>query len=208
MDYWNDIITQKSFEILKKMKSEFPFILIGGWAVYLYTKSLKSKDIDIIVEYEILEKLKKDLDIIKNERLKKYEAKIQEIDIDIYVPFFSNPGLPPQTIKKYITSIENFTIPKPEVLLILKQHAYIERKNSIKGEKDKIDIISLLKYLDLDFSLYFNLLKENKKLNYKDALIDILQQTNRVNELNINNQMMAKLRKKIALIFNNHNYNE
>jgi len=68
MEYYHDLITEKSFKILQDLKREFDFILIGGWAIFLYTKALKSKDIDIIVDYDELEKFKKEFDIVKNER--------------------------------------------------------------------------------------------------------------------------------------------
>lgn len=49
MQFYNDIITQKSFAYLQILKKKYDFILIGGWAVFLYSRSLKSKDIDIII---------------------------------------------------------------------------------------------------------------------------------------------------------------
>ena len=48
--YYQDLITEKSWQILIRLKSKIDFVLIGGWAVYLYTKGLKSKDIDIVIE--------------------------------------------------------------------------------------------------------------------------------------------------------------
>lgn len=68
--YWHGDITDKSYRALQKLKQEFDFILIGGWAVFLYTKKMKSKDIDIIVNYDELSKFKDKHKIIKNERLK------------------------------------------------------------------------------------------------------------------------------------------
>ncbi|MBU3935685.1 hypothetical protein KJ909_03355, partial [Patescibacteria group bacterium] len=73
--FYHDIITQKSWEELTKLGKTCKFVLIGGWAVYLYTKTLKSKDIDILTEYEELGNLRKIYDVAKNERLKKYEAR-------------------------------------------------------------------------------------------------------------------------------------
>jgi len=35
-ELYHDLITKKSFEILKEFKKKFNFILIGGWAVYFY----------------------------------------------------------------------------------------------------------------------------------------------------------------------------
>jgi len=53
-EFWHNLITEKSFHLLQEFKKDFDFVLIGGWAVYLYTDSLKSKDIDIIVDLETL----------------------------------------------------------------------------------------------------------------------------------------------------------
>ena len=50
MEYWNELITQKSWDVLQKLK-KINFVLIGGWASYLWTSSHKSKDIDIIVDF-------------------------------------------------------------------------------------------------------------------------------------------------------------
>ena len=51
MKYYHDLITEKSFKILQDLRRKFDFILIGGWAIFLYTKALKSKDIDIYLPY-------------------------------------------------------------------------------------------------------------------------------------------------------------
>jgi len=101
----------------------------------LYARTLKSKDIDIIVDYNQLAKLKRILDVSKNERLKKYEAKIEEVDIDIYLPHYSNIGFPSEEIKNYFQSVEGFKVPLPEVLLILKTYVWSQRKNTSKGKK-------------------------------------------------------------------------
>ena len=99
MEFYHNLITDKSFKILQDLRKKFDFILIGGWAVFLYTKSLKSKDIDIILDYDELEKIRKEFNLFKNERLKKYEIKIDEVDVDIYLPFFSKLGMPVEEIK-------------------------------------------------------------------------------------------------------------
>lgn len=198
MNFYQEQVTQKSWKALQEIKKKFDFILIGGWAVWLYTHALKSKDIDIVVDYDTLSFLKKIFEIAKNERLKKYEARLEEVEIDIYLPFYSNPGLPPEIIKKYLTIKEGFKVPKPEILLILKQKVYEQRKISIKGQKDKIDIFSLLK-LDLDFSLYRKVLKETKQEESKKQLESLLKTTSRIKELNLTNHQMAKLKEKVKL---------
>ena len=51
MNYYHNLVTQKSWTELTLLKRRLNFVLIGGWAVYLYTQTLKSKDIDIIVDF-------------------------------------------------------------------------------------------------------------------------------------------------------------
>lgn len=127
------------------LHKELNFILIGGWAVYLYTQSLKSKDIDIIIDYEQLTALQKNYQLSKNERLKKYEIHKAEIDVDIYVPLYSEIGIPITEIQHYAIPHEGFKVPSMTMLILLKLFAYKQRQHSIKGEKDAIDILSLLK---------------------------------------------------------------
>ncbi len=61
----------------------------------------------------------------------------------LYVKYYSEFPLLTREIDKTI-QVEGDRIPKPEILLILKQQAEISRKHSIKGQKDRIDILSLL----------------------------------------------------------------
>ncbi|MDO8609627.1 MAG: hypothetical protein Q7R95_03695 [bacterium] len=195
--YYQNIITQKSWEQLQKIKKQFPFMLIGGWAVYLYTKNLKSKDIDMIINFESLEKLKYRYEIHKNERLKKYEIKQEGIDIDIYLPYYSSLGLPVEKIVTYTENIETFTVLKKEVLLFTKLAAYNERKASVKGQKDRIDIISLILLPDFDFSLFKDFLLKNTYSNYLVILHNLILETNEVEELSLNKHFFSKRKKEI-----------
>ncbi len=194
--YWHDDITDKSYLALQKLKQEFDFILIGGWAVFLYTKKMKSKDIDVIIDYNELSKFKDKYKIIKNERLKKYEINLGEFDIDIYLPHYSEIGFPLENIFNNAQNIEGFNVPSVEILLLLKLRAYQDRKNSIKGEKDKIDIISILDSVEINWRL-FEKINQKCKINLSDEVKEILTNADQVKELGINNQAMAKLRKKI-----------
>ncbi len=174
MEYWNSQLTEKSWKLLQEIRKKYEFILIGGWATYLWTKQQKSKDTDIVVEINELQKLKNE-NLIKNERLKKYEIKSEEIDIDIYVSHFSTLSIPPEEIKNYTTETEGFKLACPEALLILKQGAEISRRNSIKGEKDKIDILSLLFLTNFDIKKYLQIIKKYFLANYKEELISIIK---------------------------------
>lgn len=196
MEYWHDIQTEKSWEVLQKLKGAFPFVLIGGWAVYLWTKSHKSKDIDIIVDFPTLAKLKKKYDLRKNDRLKRYEIKEDGIDIDVYVKHYSQLALPLKTVET--TKIEGFDVAKPEFLLALKQQAEFVRQHSVKGEKDRIDIMMLLLKSGIDFREYWKLMKENKKEELLGRLAAIVRDFNDGSYLGMNPRQL-KLEKKEIL---------
>lgn len=195
MTYYHDLITEKSWKLLQELQKKYRFILIGGWAVYIYTHALKSRDIDFIVDYEELEKLRADYELIKNDRLKKYEIHAGEFDIDIYVPFYSELGIPVEEIQKKTRTFDGFLVPEPEVLLILKQTALKNRAGSAKGEKDALDIFSILK-AGIDFKNYQALLRQFQLLAYADLLKELLQKTTAVPELNLNAHQWARLKAK------------
>ena len=197
MEYYHDLITEKSFKILQDLKREFDFILIGGWAIFLYTKALKSKDIDIIIDYDELEKFKKEFSIFKNERLKKYEAKIEEVDIDIYLPYFSQLGFPLEEIKNFLQSIEGFKIPIPEILLILKVKTYTERKGTTKGEKDFLDIFTLISNEKVDWKTYKELIEKYNLKDTNQKLKEIISSAKAIPQLNLLNHRISRLKRKI-----------
>lgn len=174
MEFWNPIIVDKSWELLKFLRKNFNFILIGGWATYILTKTLKSKDIDMLVDFDELSKLKTKLNIKKNDRLNKYEAKVGGVDVDIYVDGYSKFAIPTSEIVKNTILIDNFKVPKPEILLILKQEAELARGDSIKGKKDRADLISLLMFSDFDFKTYLTLVKKYGLEEYADNLKRII----------------------------------
>jgi len=174
MEFWNSLLTEKSWKILQEFSRKYKFTLIGGWAVYLWARQQKSKDIDIVVDIKELQKLKQE-NLAKNDRLRKYEIKIDEIDIDIYVSYFSTLVIPAENIIKYTSKLEGFNVVIPEALLVLKQGAEIDRRHSIKGEKDMIDIMSLLLLGKIDFSIYRDILREHKLEGYIGELISLIR---------------------------------
>ena len=174
MEFWNSQLTEKSWRLLQEIRKKYNFILIGGWSTYLWTKQQKSKDIDIVVSLTELQKLKQE-DLRKNYALKKYEIKSDEIDIDIYLEHYSKLTIPPEDIKKYTSQIEGFNVASQEALLVLKQGAEIDRENSIKGEKDRADIVSLMLFANPDYNAYLKILKEYSKEEYFHRLVKILK---------------------------------
>ncbi len=200
MEFWNSILTEKSWNILLELSKEpFDFILIGGWAAYLWTNLHKSKDVDIVLEdLKALDYLKKKYDLKKNENLKKYEIQFEEIDVDIYVPFYSKLAIPAEEIKKYSVRIKGLKVVKPEALLILKQGAELERKESVKGSKDQIDIMTLLIYSEVNFKEYKALLKKYELEHFLPRLKTIVKTFKDIQYLNLNPRQF-KLKKEQIL---------
>jgi len=174
-EFWSELLTKESWKKLTELSKEYDFILIGGWAGYLWTKLHKSKDIDIVVNYDVLKKLGGEYDVVKNQRMSKYEIKSDKFDIDIYLPFFSKLAIPPEALGNYSVKIEGITTLKPEALLVLKQAAEIERRNSIKGKKDSIDILTLLIHAKIKWKDYSELLKEYKHENFLKELAHVVE---------------------------------
>lgn len=197
MEFYHDLITEKSFKILQDLKRKYSFVLIGGWAVFLYTKALKSKDIDIVIDYDALDDFKRDFDISKNERLKKYEAKFEGIDIDIYLPHFSEIGFPLEELEKYSQSIEGFLVPVPEILLILKIQTFEKRKGTAKGKKDLIDIFSFLSKKIIDWRKYKELIENYGLAKTNEDLKNLVSLQTPIPELHLSNHKIAKLKKEI-----------
>ncbi|MEK6933642.1 MAG: hypothetical protein AABW75_02080 [Nanoarchaeota archaeon] len=197
-EYWNSLLTEKSWQILQNLRREYNFILIGGWAVYLHTRQQKSKDVDIVVDINELEKLKKQ-GLGKNDQLKKYEIKKEEVDIDIYVEHYSKLAIPVEDIKKHTIKIEGFEVVKTELLILLKQTAFKDRENSIRGEKDKIDIVSLIFFADTNLNLYAKIAKEYRIDHRIDELKEIVNNFKDYNSLGIGPQELKKMKKEFIL---------
>lgn len=197
MNFYHNLITEKSWKLLVDLKQKYKFILIGGWAVFLYTRALKSKDIDLVCEFDELAKIKKKFNVAKNNRLKKYEAKVEGIDIDIYLPFYSNLGLPAEDLKTFSQILEGFTVAEKEPLTILKEKALKERANSLKGRKDLIDLIGLFQLSDFDWAEYRRIIARYKLEEISDFTKNLIGKTSHIEELDLNTHKMAKFKKKV-----------
>jgi len=154
VEFWNDSVTAASWEKLVELSKKYKFVVIGGWAAYLWTGAQKSKDIDIVVDYSALRELMRDFGVLKNERLSKYEIRLERFDIDIYLPHFSKLAVPAEEIMESAQNARGIAAASPEMLLILKQGAEIERRQTVKGRKDAIDIANILLHSGVDLKKY------------------------------------------------------
>src|SRR3989344_281175 len=206
MNYYHEIITEKSFKFLQELKKIYRFILIGGWAVFLYSHSLKSKEIDIIVDYSELAKLKENYGVSKNDRLKKYEIKTGEFDVDIYLPHYSDLGVDIEEIQKNSIVREGFVVPDLERLFLLKLFAFSQRRGSTKGRKDELDIFSLVVLPEFNWENYKILAADLGFEKYRRLFLDLLNSTVSVEEFGFNDQKFSKIKKQIKRLLKNGEY--
>lgn len=199
MEFWNSDITDESWKKLLDLSKRYRFILIGGWAIYMYTKLQKSRDIDIVVDYDQFKTLSDDFSVKKNPSLRNYEIKFQKFDIDIYTPFYSRLAVTPEDLITNFTTIENILVPRVEELLILKLGAFDERMNSIKGQKDRLDIAGLVFYSSIDYIRLRNLLNKYGKSDYIALIMRAIGNIDRrlLPYLNLNESTYAKIKKEV-----------
>jgi hypothetical protein len=160
-------VVERSWRVLGELKGFADFVLIGGWGVYLWTRKLKSRDIDVYIDQKNFYKLQSELTqkgyaLKRNVRLMKFEALISDVEVDIYTPFVSRLLIPCLDVfdRKLYSVIEGFKVAIPEVLLLLKAQAAQDRWHAEKGLKDRVDIISLLKFADVKRDVLEQMLRE------------------------------------------------
>lgn len=197
MDYYHDLVTQKSWQELQRLKKLVNFILIGGWAVYLYTKSLKSKDVDIIVDFDKLPMLQKYYSLSKNERLKKYEARRDEVQIDIYLPYYSDLGIPVKDLVKQKRDVEGFTVIDGNYLFVLKLYTLLQRGRTPKGRKDFVDTIALIQADIVDWGEVKTIIKDYKLQESAVIFKQFLDEYFEVPELSLNRHYFSRMKKRI-----------
>jgi len=200
MEFWQDWATERSWKVLLRLRRSYDFTLLGGWAIYLYARAMKSVDIDLIMERDQLWSFSSEYPVKKTEFLRKYEARIEGVAIDIYVPYYSRLAIPPEDVIKMTQLVEGFRVPEPEVLLILKQEAASSRLASVKGTKDRVDILALLLRAELDFNKYRDLLEKYGLSQFREELKDIISRASKeFSYLGIEDPRRIKLLKKSFL---------
>lgn len=198
MEFWNSDITGESWNQLISLSKKYKFVLIGGWAIYMYTKLQKSRDIDMVVDYVQTRPLFADFQMRNNPSLRKYEIKFQKFNVDVYTQFYSRLSVSPQDLLNNYRVIENIMVPRVEEMLILKPGAFYDRKSSMKGQKDRVDIAGLVFYSTVDYSRLRVLLNQYKKESYMDLLLDAVGNIDRhlLPYLNLNESTYSKIRKR------------
>ena len=136
-----------------------PSILIGGWATFVRVGGEISLDIDLITSQASrhkLEQLMTDLSPSNNHQGRKLRATIDDVHLDIYLPYESQLGgklrLKVEVLAEYPDEIsfERWTLLRLEAHIATKMAALLDRHFSEKGEKDAREILALLKLDGVD----------------------------------------------------------
>ncbi len=140
-----------SLEMLNRLRTlGIPSVVIGGWAVYLLTRYHMSRDVDLIMEQRDLWKLRSlvisEGGTEKAPGLARYGYRLGQVDLDVYTEEKGELVPSPAEIltRRRFVDIEGFHVVEPEILLILKLRAAVERSGGLKGFKDRCDVLALV----------------------------------------------------------------
>lgn len=175
--FWNNEKTGKSFKTLQLLAGKVDFVLIGGWAVYLYTNVQRSEDVDIAIRYS-------DVPFFRGYGIEEYEGiniKYSVIDgtvVDLFIEEYADKDLPipvSDIFKNYTILGGNIKTVNKELLLLLKLWGYF-REDEIKLRKDIVDVMSLLLYGGIDIDKFGTMLREYKikKRRSVDVVLEYL----------------------------------
>jgi hypothetical protein len=153
-----------------------PSILIGGWATFVRVGGEISLGIDLITSQESrhkLEQLMTGLSPSNNHQGRKLRATIDDVHLDIYLPYESQLGgklrLKVEVLAEYPDelSFEKWTLLRLEAHIATKMAALLDRHFSEKGEKDAREILALLKLEDVDPTVAAEILQRASTVSIK-----------------------------------------
>ncbi len=173
--FWNREKTDASLKTLRVIAEKIDFVLVGGWAVYMYTGMQKSEDVDIAISYDSLDFFRK-YGINDYGGIKIKYSVVDGTTVGLFIEAYSDVSLPVhvrEIIEHYVL-IDNIKVVKKELLLLLKLWVYF-RESELKVDKDIIDVISLLNSgVDMQ---EFKAITEKHKIESRmssDALLEYL----------------------------------
>ena len=169
-DFYRDDQVRDAQAMLDRLRQVVPdAVVLGGWAVFLYTRGQRSTDVDIAVDFEVFGRLQAAFpgQITKNNNLRKYELIVDKVEVDILVGHFSNAGIPIEHVLEPTQSISGFRVMSTEGLLAMKLCAWMDRSGRPKGDKDEADVLSLLRAVEFDWSRYREIITHAEK-RYSD----------------------------------------
>jgi len=176
VQFWNEEQTKKSRELLNTLAGSIDFVLIGGWAVYMYVRQQMSLDVDMAIAYSSLEYFRK-YGMNDYKGIKAKYSVVNGVYVDLFIEDFSDKDLPVpvSTILKEYNTIEGIKVANKELLLLLKLWEYF-RADEQKIRKDMLDVLGLMLYGDIDlkkFKAYIDAYKVPERRSI-DVLLEYL----------------------------------
>jgi hypothetical protein len=176
--------------VMRKFVREFPdAVLLGGWATFIRTGVAKSHDIDVIVDHATLDRLgaKYELSASRHIGGQKFEVKLEGVAVDVYPVYQSKLGrrlkVPVEVLLNQSEKVDGVRVLKAEAQFVAKMAGLLDRPDSLPGEKDRLEMWSLLNTgAELDFKLVARLLSEagwqpEQQAELLGAAFDLLEET-------------------------------
>ena len=151
MPYYTPEQVEASRRVLDKLLGIAPgAILIGGWGTWVRCHGPMSHDIDMIIDRTDLAALAPVLDTApsRNARLgNKQSSEYRGVHVDIYLPYESVIGsrmqLRAEALGRYPDTVDRYTVLTTEAQIVSKMAALLDRPYTLKGQKDRHEIIAL-----------------------------------------------------------------
>ena len=139
-------------QVLRRFVREFPdAVILGGWSTFLRAAVAKSHDIDVIVDHATLDKLKAEHELSASQHVggRKFELKVEGVGVDVYPVYQSRLGqklkLPVEALIERTDRIGGVRVLTAEAQFVAKMAALLDRPDSLAGEKDRREMVALLK---------------------------------------------------------------
>jgi hypothetical protein len=139
-------------QVLRRFVRDFPdAVILGGWATFFRAAVAKSHDIDVIVDHPTLDKLKLKHQLSASQHIsgRKFELKVEDVAVDVYPVFQSRLGqklkLPVEALIERTDRVGGIQVLTPEAQFVAKMAALLDRPDSLAGEKDRREMVALLK---------------------------------------------------------------
>lgn len=183
--------------IMRRFVREFPdAVVLGGWATYLRTGLAKSHDIDVIVDYATLERLRSQLQLQSSRHVggQEFEANLEGVAVDIYPVYQSKLGqrlqFPVEVLLSQSEKIEQVKVLSAEAQFVAKMAALLDRSDTLPGEKDRQEMWALLSNEPgLNFKVVSRLFeqagrKPEQQLELLNATFGLLEETANITKAN------------------------
>lgn len=175
---------------MRRFVREYPnAVLFGGWATYLRTGVAKSHDIDVIVDHPTLDRLRSKHALSESRHIggKKFELKLEGVEVDVYPVYQSRLGrelqLPVEALIGWSERIGQVRVLTAEAQFTAKMAALLDRPVTLPGEKDRQEMWALLNTgSGLDFEIVASLLRQAGKTHQQQVALltttfDLLAET-------------------------------